>query len=450
MTVTVRKVANIKKLDLHFIGKSKTEWPKGIGPNRTIFNEERTFLDHVWRFVNTQADDARGSLPTGHRAASDQPRSSGHLSSRPSFDPKPENSGFSNGRGKGSDIFQAVWLIASKEGNPEPIGRDAHIGFEIFHPGVYVYNFDLPLDNHLPESIKLRFGNVKYYLKISIERPKLFRRNLSGTQEVRVIRAPATESWDQSSVIANRRNWRGRAYYEVVLFGKSFRLGSAIPIFFKFTPLSKVRCRGINVLLAEEIEFRTSDETDYRWKQNVAIPLLGRTFGNCLHELGPMRNSVLAGPIEFDSRGVNLAGADIPFGSDADHESGSSWADDIGAKEIELSVHLPHHIATAPDDEGMHLDTTFHDIRIQHKIKRLLLGRLHILVYFALAMRNLLGCQGRIYMWLKGKIIGKALFVVTPPAQYGSIMLAQCRFCQGRIVLDFVMVKESIDEWHKD
>ncbi|PVH93241.1 hypothetical protein DM02DRAFT_634730 [Periconia macrospinosa] len=323
MIVRIQKVTKIKKIHLRFVGKSKTEWPEGIPPKRTTFNEERTFWAHVWPFVDAQPDDPYKGLGADQvLAANDQAGSSGHQRPLSPFRLNSDNSGFSNSRGEGLDIFRTI--------SPR---------------------------------------NSKGEMKFSIPEFTLFRCNLSGSQEVRVIRAPATDSLEKSNPIARSRNWEDQAHYEIVLSGKSFALGSAVPIYFKFTPLSKVRCQGLKVSLTEDVEFRTSENTGYRLDKNAAILLLHRRFGQRSCEGRSVGGSFPSTPIEFDSRAASSPESDVQLGDNAVQMSNSFlFTDDIGPKEMEFTVRLPHCIGTKRYEEGLHADTTFHDIRIQHII----------------------------------------------------------------------------------
>ena len=50
----------------------------------------------------------------------------------------------------------------------------AQKGYRTFYPGDYLYNFELPLDSRLPETIDVDLGSVKYELEATVERAGAF------------------------------------------------------------------------------------------------------------------------------------------------------------------------------------------------------------------------------------------------------------------------------------
>lgn len=95
-------------------------------------------------------------------------------------------------------------------------------GYRIFQPGDYVYNFELPLDHHLPETIDVELGSVSYELEALIERSGAFRGNLAGSREVTLIRTPGESSLEQVEPIAISRDWEDQLHYDIIISGKSF------------------------------------------------------------------------------------------------------------------------------------------------------------------------------------------------------------------------------------
>src|SRR6201999_2787560 len=78
----------------------------------------------------------------------------------------------------------------SKGESPNPGPTVAQRGYRTFSPGDYIYNFELPLDSRIPETIDVELGSVKYELEATVERSGAFRANLTGFKEVTLIRAP--------------------------------------------------------------------------------------------------------------------------------------------------------------------------------------------------------------------------------------------------------------------
>ncbi len=149
-------------------------------------------------------------------------------------------------------------------------------GYRLFHPGDYVYNFELVLDPHLPESIDIQHGKVEYNLEFRIERDSIFRRNLSGTKRISLIRSPAEGSLEQAQSIIINRDWEDLLHIETAVSGKSFSLGSQIPVAIELTPLATVRCHGIDVFVTENIEYWTRDRKAHRLFEARKIHLFAK------------------------------------------------------------------------------------------------------------------------------------------------------------------------------
>jgi hypothetical protein len=151
--------------------------------------------------------------------------------------------------------LQAVHSRSFQKGDSTFSATTQQKGFKVFHPGVYEYSFEIALAHSSPETIELPFGSVKWTLDVLVERAGTFKSNLHGSKEIQVIRAPDQNSLEQVEPIAINRQWEDQLHYDIVISGKSFALGSRIPIAFKLTPLAKVQCHRIKVYIAENIEY---------------------------------------------------------------------------------------------------------------------------------------------------------------------------------------------------
>ena len=112
--------------------------------------------------------------------------------------------------------------------------------YRMFPEGDYLYSFEIPVDGLLPETIKRDLGFVRYDLEAIVERSSTFRPKVLGSMEIPVIRIPAEGSLEQVEPIAISGNWEDKLRYDIVISGKTFPLGSQIPIAMKLTPLAKV------------------------------------------------------------------------------------------------------------------------------------------------------------------------------------------------------------------
>jgi hypothetical protein len=147
---------------------------------------------------------------------------------------------------------------------------------------VYEYSFEIPLDHTCPESAELPYGSVRWKLEALIERAGVLKPNLHGCKEVLVVRAPDQNSLEQVEPIAISRRWEDQLYYDIVISGKSFAIGSKIPIAFKLTPLAKVQCHRIRVVLTENIDYICPGRGATRKNGQRKILLLERHAGRGL------------------------------------------------------------------------------------------------------------------------------------------------------------------------
>jgi hypothetical protein len=155
-------------------------------------------------------------------------------------------------------------------------------GWKVFHPGVYEYSFEIPIDNNSPETTKLPLASVLWMLEVIVERAGTFKANLQGFKEVPVIRSPSEDSLELVEPISISRNWDDQLHYEIMISGKSFPLGSRIPIAFKLTPLAKVQVHKLKVFVSECIEYNTSDKKVHRKDVTRKILLLEKSAGKPL------------------------------------------------------------------------------------------------------------------------------------------------------------------------
>ena len=248
----------------------------------------------------------------------------------------------------------------------------AQKGYRTFHPGDYVYNFELPLDSRLPETIDVDLGSVKYELEAVIERSGAFRANLVGVKEVQVIRAPAEGSLEQVEPIAISRNWEDQLHYDIVISGKSFPLGAKVPIAFKLTPLAKVQCHRIKVLVTENIEYFCSNKRVHRMEPTRKVQLFEKRADALPTSTFPGSSIrvTAGGGVPFDQRAQAAAGETVVTDStnllgNLDGES------NIGPTEMEFDVQLPNCSSNREGNRStrLHFDTTYQNIQVHHWIK---------------------------------------------------------------------------------
>ena len=382
MLLRVTKQAKLKTVSLNFRGRSETDWPEGIPPRRVEFRDNTTIMNHTWTFFNAQLPHYEHSYGADIL----------HLQKAPSVATKEIGV-----TGSSFDIFQqrsaspAPSSVTSREAKRLSLQNNqsrsfgkgesmtggptvAQKGFKVFHPGDYIYNFELPIDSRLPESINVDLGSVKYELEALVERSGAFRANLVGSKELTMIRAPSEGSLEQTEPIAISRNWEDQLHYDIVISGKSFPLGSQVPIAFKLTPLAKVQCHRIKVFVTENIQYFTNNKRVHRLEPTRKVQLFEkRADGHSVSSYpGSSMRITAGGGIPYDHRSAAAEGnEDVPRDQtnllgNLDNDSAS-----IGPTEMEFNVQLPscHQMKDKLKSERLHFDTTYQNIQVNHWIK---------------------------------------------------------------------------------
>jgi hypothetical protein len=336
-------------------------------------------MNHTWTFFNAQMPQAENSYGAYilylHKSPSIATKEIGVTGS--SFDifqrsasPAPQSSREVKRLSLQNNQSRSFGKGDSISGGPTV----AQKGFKVFQPGDYVYNFELPLDSRLPESIAVELGNVKYELEALVERSGAFRANLMGSKELTLIRAPSEGSLEQTEPIAISRNWEDQLHYDIVISGKSFPLGSQVPIAFKLTPLAKVQCHRIKVFVTENIQYFTNSKKVHRLEPTRKVQLFEkRADGHSVSSYpGSSMRITAGGGIPYDYRAAAAAGSeDVPRDQtnllgNLDNDSAS-----VGPTEMEFNVQLPscHMMKDKLKSERLHFDTTYQNIQVNHWIK---------------------------------------------------------------------------------
>lgn len=378
----VSKPSKVKAITLKFRGKATTKWPEGIPPKKVDFEETDTIMSHTWPFFNAQFLTAETSTGADHLELFKAPTTSaniGALKGRSSFDVFGRDSPNSSSTNLSAKEQKRLSLQVNQsrsfgKGESSTNGPSvAQKGYRVFNPGDYVYNFELPLDSHLPETIDVELGYVKYELEAMVERAGAFRANLIGNKEVTLIRAPSEGSLEQVEPIAISRSWEDQLHYDIVISGKSFPLGAQIPIAFKLTPLAKVQCHRIKVFVTENIEYFCANKRVHRMEPTRKIQLFEkRADGPATSAFpGSSMRIISGGGVPYDMRAAAARGENVDV-EDPGNLLGDLNGDvNIGPTEMEFNVQLPscHHMKEKEKASKLHFDTTYQNIQVHHWIK---------------------------------------------------------------------------------
>jgi hypothetical protein len=366
LVLKITKPTKLKAITLKFRGKAVTKWPEGIPPKKVDFEEVDTLMSHTWPFFNAQFPTAEAG--TGADRV-ELYKNTGGLGG------SPNNSSLNLTSREAKRLSLQVNQSRSFGKGETPSGGPsiAQKGYRSFNAGEYTYNFELPLDSHLPETIDVDLGSVKYELEATVERAGAFRTNLVGTKEVTLIRAPSEGSLEQVEPIAISRSWEDQLHYDIVISGKSFPLGAQVPIAFKLTPLAKVQCHRIKVFVTENVEYFCNNKRVHRMEPVRKVQLFEkRADGPPTSTFpGSTMRIVSGGGVPYDQRAAAARGEDVQV-QDSTNLLGNLGGDsNVGPTEMEFNVQLPscHNMRDKDKLAKLHFDTTYQNIQVHHWIK---------------------------------------------------------------------------------
>ena len=368
LKLRVSKGAKIKTITLNFRGRATTDWPEGIPPRKTEFKDTESIMNHTWTFFNFRFPNADG------HCADEAQVLKGPRTTTTEVTPGVTSS---NLEVPSTKDLKRLSLQANRsrsfgKGDNQQTVAGAK-GYRVFTPGEYTYNFELPIDSRMPESISVELGRVKYELEAIIERSGAFRANLIGQKEVTLIRAPAENSLETVEPIAISRDWEDQLHYDIVISGKSFPLGSQVPIAFKLTPLAKVQCHRIKVFVTENIQYFTANKKVHRLEPTRRIQLFEKRADGPSTSAYPGSSVRITagGGVAYDSRSAAAHG-DEAVDRDPTNLLGNLHGEhNVGPTEMEFNVQLPscHHMQDKDRAARIHFDTTYQNIQVNHWIK---------------------------------------------------------------------------------
>ncbi|KAJ3486691.1 hypothetical protein NLG97_g6562 [Lecanicillium saksenae] len=388
LRLNVTKNVKIKAVQLKLLGRARTEWPEGIPPLKQDLFEEESLRTQVLTFFNAMTEGWENeygnqctySLKSSSNNSSNvnlaTPPSQNHRAALTSKEIKRLSLQHVQSRSFGKNDYSVASVTQAK-------------GYKVFYPGTYDYSFELPIDYHQLETTKLQYGSVKWELHATVDRAGAFKPNLHGVKEVPIVRLPDQMSQEMSEPISISRQWENQLHYDIVISGKSFPIGSKIPIAFKLTPLDKVHIHKLKVFLTESTEYWTNDKRVTRKDPGRKILLLEKVAGKPLDnhwrnssvrtvrggELSPQQRQEARETARrrraADASRRQVAPDPLPAPTDnllGELELGleSMW----GSTEIEANVQIPTCEMMAKNkDLRLHPDCSWKNVNVFHWIK---------------------------------------------------------------------------------
>ncbi|TQV91961.1 arrestin domain-containing protein [Cordyceps javanica] len=281
LQLNVTKNVKLKAVQLKLLGRARTEWPEGIPPLKQDLFEEESLRTQVLTFFNAMSEGWESEY--GNQCTYSLKSSSNNSSNTSLAVPSLQSHRMSlNSKEMKRLSLQTVQSRSFGKNDYSVASATQAKGYKVFYPGTYDYSFELPIDYHQLETTKLQYGSVKWELHATVDRAGAFKPNLHGVKEVSIIRLPDPMSQEMSEPISISRQWENQLHYDIVISGKSFPIGSKIPIAFKLTPLDKVHIHKLKVFLTESTEYWTNDKRVTRKDPGRKILLLEKVAGKPL------------------------------------------------------------------------------------------------------------------------------------------------------------------------
>ncbi|KAK3986944.1 hypothetical protein QBC44DRAFT_130332 [Cladorrhinum sp. PSN332] len=398
LQLNVSKNVKIKSVTLKLVGKARTEWPEGIPPAKTDLFEEQTLRTQSLVFFHAMHENM-WETEYGSQCTFTPKSSTNHHNLMHSLYANSNSSLHILGKGRTSTNLTAKELkrLSLQSVNSRSFGKGESPlanqvqakGYKIFVPGTYEYAFELPIDHSQLETTKLQYGSVRWELEALVERAGAFKPNLHGSKEVSIVRLPDQMSLEMSEPISISRHWEDQLHYDIMISGKSFPIGTRIPIAFKLTPLAKVQVHKLKVFVTESIEYWTNDRHVTRKDSGRKILLLEKTAGKPLDkQYASSEVRVLSGgELDPDQREEARRIAYMRRQQEAARRNGvpdplpdpsNNLLGDLdlgletfwGSTEIEMNVQLPTCEMMAQDKTlRLHPDCSWKNVNVYHWIK---------------------------------------------------------------------------------
>ncbi|RAH48325.1 arrestin C-terminal domain-containing protein [Aspergillus aculeatinus CBS 121060] len=380
----ITKSVKVKKISICFRGHAQTDWPDGIPPKKVHFHDKKDLVTHGVMYFNhgdtalMQNDYGAHFYQHAKPVTSVTGKEGPTLITRELLSKTGSSTSLSHtGQFSAKDLkrlsLNSNHSRSFGKNDPPPPPVHPPRNYRLFPVGDYLYSFEFPIDGSLPETIKTDLGFVQYDLEAIVERAGAFRPNLLGSLEVPVIRTPAEGSLEQVEPIAISRNWEDQLHYDIVISGKSFPLGSQVPIAFKLTPLAKVECHRIKVYVTENIQHWTADKSVHRFQPAKKVLLFEKRADSASTSTypGSSMRVTAGGGIDWDQRAAAARGQEVVDRNRTNLLGNLSSDSGVGPTEMEFNVQLPscQEMRNRDESQRLHFDTTYENIQINHWIK---------------------------------------------------------------------------------
>ncbi|PWN34479.1 uncharacterized protein FA14DRAFT_125374, partial [Meira miltonrushii] len=381
VTLYLPRPSRIKEITITLQGKSRTDWPEGIGPNRLDTVEESIIFSQ--KVILFTSRDAQSPHRTRRRASSVGP---GINWTKDEIERRAKDSTTAPSSTTPSPLVSPA-LIPS----PPATSDDPSNGGREFPKGTFNYPFSIPLPSNLPPTLHADFGSNAYSIRAHVHRAGPLTSNLSSEMEVTLVHAPDENGSEEVESIVVERNWEDALRYMIVVMGKSFPVGGKIPIWAKFVPMEKVRIHRIFATLEERTAYYAKGrrvarhEVPRRWTLLKILPVSdtpsfkspSSNNKGILPILSENTNAIMDSPLANMTRAAAAAYSGA-VGSAEKEEAMSfalaSLADPSGPWEFAMELEVPTGTSTRINISSNHLKSNIavhHIVRLSIRVERL-------------------------------------------------------------------------------
>ncbi|EPS33457.1 hypothetical protein PDE_08419 [Penicillium oxalicum 114-2] len=229
---------------------------------------------------------------------------------------------------------------------------------DLLPAGNHTFPFEFVVLNLLPESIDTYLLSIRYYLEARIEFGGFFGSKLTSQLHVPIVRLPPEGSLEMTEPVTLMRDWSKNLHYHFFLLGRSFRLGSQIPIRLGLLPLVPLKCIAVQVLIQQHIRYWDIDRT------------------NCLIDSGKRTILLLEKNVGAECRSV-FAGGNVHITKEQDKtemedlKNTSLLGSMLQPCQIEMHVQLPRcpDLKQRPSYQRIHASSTIGRLDVSHWIQ---------------------------------------------------------------------------------
>ncbi|WFD08096.1 hypothetical protein MVES1_003465 [Malassezia vespertilionis] len=285
--LSLPRPTRVKDIILTLTGVVRTDWPEGLGQNRIEMAEQIPLL-RLKTSVFRTGDGLPIPLDTMHDAAlpvvtlnDPTKQNAGAMHTRiDDIGREPNSNMHSNIAARPAPLHSARkgafkglldgLRLPSRPAPAEPCVEAACSSpparaewFEL-RKGDYQFPFSVSLPLDLPPTLHADFGHLEYMLKATLMRSGPLAGNVSDQREVTLVEAPDPETNAAADSIVVSRTCEDMLSYVATIAGRSFPIGTSIPLTLKFMPENKIRIHRITITLEEQTDYFANERKTMR------------------------------------------------------------------------------------------------------------------------------------------------------------------------------------------